>query len=48
VVVPNFFHLRMMEAFVFWGTFNAADIFWFTILSQSSADNSFNLMAWLL
>ena len=29
LVVPNFFHLRMMEAIVFFGTFNAADIFWY-------------------
>ena len=29
LVVPNFFHLRMMEATVFLGTFNAADIFWY-------------------
>ena len=36
--------------------FNAADIFWYpypdlwahTILSQSSTDNSFNLVAWFL
>ena len=28
VVVPNFFHLRMMEATVFLGTFNAAELFW--------------------
>ena len=27
LVVPNFFHLKMMEATVFLGTFNAADIF---------------------
>jgi hypothetical protein len=27
LVVPNFFHFRMMEATVFLGTFNAADIF---------------------
>ena len=27
LVVPNFFHLRMMEATVFLGTFNAAYIF---------------------
>ena len=27
LVVPNFFHLRMMEATVFLGTYNAADIF---------------------
>ena len=49
LVVPNFFHLRTMEATVFLGTFNAADIFWYpspdpcldTILSWSSTDNSF-------
>ena len=46
----------MMEATVFLGTFNAADICWYTspdlcldtILSQSSRDNSFDLMAWIL
>jgi hypothetical protein len=27
LVAPNFFHLIMMEATVFLGTFNAADIF---------------------
>ena len=27
LVVPNFFHCRMMEATVFLGTFSAADIF---------------------
>ena len=27
LVVPNFFHFRKMEAIVFLGTFNAADIF---------------------
>ena len=56
LVVPNFFHLRMMEATVFLGTFNAAEMFLYpspdlcldTILSQSSTDNSFNLMAWFL
>ena len=44
LVVPNFFHLRMMEATVFLGTFNAVEIFWYpspdlyldTILSRSS------------
>jgi hypothetical protein len=44
LVVPNFFHLRMMEATVFLGTFNAADICWYpfpnvclyTTLFQSS------------
>ena len=29
LVVPNFFHLRMMEASVFLGTFNAAEMFWY-------------------
>ena len=29
LVVPNFLHLRMMEATVFLGTFNAAEMFWF-------------------
>jgi hypothetical protein len=56
LVVPNFFHLRMMEATVFLGTFNAAEMFWYpspdlcldTILSRSSTDNSFDLMAWFL
>ncbi|KAK6306788.1 hypothetical protein J4Q44_G00237130 [Coregonus suidteri] len=56
LVVPNFFHLRMMEATVFLGTFNAADICWYpspdlcldTILSRSSTDNSFDLMAWFM
>ena len=50
------FHLRMKEATVFLGTFNAAEMFWYpspdlfldTILSQSSMDNSFDLMAWFL
>ena len=56
LVVPNFYHLRMMEATVFLGTFNAADIFCYpspdlcldTILSLNSTDNSFDLMAWFL
>ena len=56
LVVPNYFHLRLMEATVFLGTFNAADLFWYsspdlyldTILSRSSTDNSFDLMAWFL
>jgi hypothetical protein len=56
LVVPNFFHLRMMEATVFLGTFNAAEMFWYpspdlcldTILSRSSTDTSFDLMAWFL
>jgi hypothetical protein len=56
LVVPNFFHWRMMETTVFLGTFNAADIFWYpspdlcldTILSRRSTDNSFDLMAWFV
>ena len=44
------------EATVFLGTFNAAEMFWCpspdlcidTILSRSSTDNSFNLVAWFL
>ena len=56
LVVPNFIHLRMMEAAVLLGTFSAADNFWYlstdlcldTILSRSSVDNSFDLMAWFL
>ena len=56
LVVPNFLHFRMMEANVFLGNFNAADIFWYhspdlcldTILPRSSTVNSFNLMAWFL
>ena len=56
LVVPNFFHLRMIEASVFLWTFNAAEFFWNlspdlcldTILSQSSPDNSFDLIAWFL
>ena len=56
LVVPNFFHLRMMEATLFLRTFNAAEMFCYpspdlcldTILSWSSTDNSFNLMVWFL
>jgi hypothetical protein len=56
LVVLKFFHLRMMEATVFFGTFNAAEIFWYpspdlcldTFLSQSSTDNSFDIMAMFL
>ena len=52
LVVPKFFHLRMMEATIFLGNFNAADIFWYTspdlclntILSQSSTGNSFDFI----
>jgi hypothetical protein len=55
-VVANFFHLRMMEATVFFGTFNTAESFWYpspdlcldTVLYRSSNDNSFNLIAWFL
>ena len=28
-VVPNVFHLRRMEATLFLGTFNAAEMFWY-------------------
>ena len=53
LVVPNFFHLRMMKVTVFLGTFNAAemfgypspDLFLVTILSLSCTDKSFNPMA---
>ena len=50
LVVPNFFHLRMLEATLFLGTFNAADNFWYpypdlcldTILFWNSMDKSFD------
>ena len=56
LVVPNLFHLRMTKATVFLGTFNAAEMFWYpspdlcldTIMSQSSTENVFDLMAWFL
>ena len=56
LVVPNFFHLRMMEATVLLGTFNAANKMWSTSpelwfdtnMSQSSTDNSSKLTAWFL
>ena len=55
LVVPNLFHLRMMEATVFLGTFNDADIFGTlpqicasTQSSRNSTDNSFDLMAFAL
>ena len=56
LVVPNFFHLRMMEATVLLGIVNAAEMFLYpspdlcldTILSQSSTENSFDLMDWFL
>ena len=52
----KFFHLGMMEVTVCLGTFNAADNLWYpspdlcfdTILSRSSMDNYFDLMAWFL
>ena len=30
LLVPNIFHVRMMEGTVFLGTFNAAECFWYT------------------
>ena len=55
-VVPNFFHLSMIETTMFLGTYNTEEIVWYpspdlcldTILSRSSTDNSFDLMAWFL
>ena len=54
VLVPCFFHLRMMEATVFLGTLNSELFFWYPspdlcrdiILSWSAMDSSFDLMAW--
>ena len=56
LVVPNFFNLRMMEATVFLGTFNAAESCWYpspnlcldTIPSRSFMDNTVDLMALFL
>ena len=56
LVIPNFIHLRMMEANVFLGTFKAAEMFWYPspdlclniILSRSSTDKSFDFMAWFI
>ena len=56
LVVPNFFHLRMMVATVLFGTCKTAEIFPYpspdlcldTILFRRSADNSFHPMAWSL
>jgi hypothetical protein len=56
LVVPNFFHLRMLEANVLFETFNAAEHFWYpssdlfldTLLSLSSTDNFVNLTVWFL
>ena len=50
LVVPNFIHLRMMEATVFLETFNAPEMCCYpspdlcldTILSRSSTDNSYD------
>ena len=54
LVFPSVFHLRMMEATVFLGTFNNAEMYCYpfpdlcldTILSRSSMDNSFDFIAW--
>ena len=46
LVVPNLFNLRMMEATVFFGTFN--DLYIDKILSRSSKDSFFDLMALFL
>ena len=56
LVVPNFFHLRMMEANAFMRTCNAAEMFWYsfpdlclnTFLSRGTTDSFFDLMAWFL
>ena len=50
LVVPNLFYLRMMEATVFLGTFNPAssELCFDTMMSKSSTDNTFNLIAWFL
>lgn len=55
--VLNFFDLQMMEAFVVFGTFNAAQVFLYpfplnlfldTILSWRSTDNSLDFMSWVV
>ena len=55
LVVPNFFHLRIMEATVFLRTFNGADIFLVPFPRSVPRHspvlelyNSFDLMAWFL
>ena len=54
LVVPSFFHLRMMETTVFLGTFKTADMFWYPFprsvhnLVSDLYGKSFNLMAWFL
>ena len=47
LVVTDFFHLRMMDATVFLGTFchPSPDLCLDTILSRNSKDNAFDLMA---
>ncbi|CDQ84411.1 unnamed protein product, partial [Oncorhynchus mykiss] len=45
LVVTNFFHLRMMEATVFLGTFNAADIF--LLAFPRSVPVTSDLVGWL-
>ena len=47
LVVPNFFHLRMMEATMFLGTFNAAEMFWYPS-SDLCLDRMLSRMAWFL
>jgi hypothetical protein len=56
LVVPNFFHLIMMESTVVLETFKVAELFLYpspdlyldTILSWNSTYNYFDLMAWFL
>ena len=50
LLVPNFFHLRMMEATVFLWTFNEAEMCWYPFsglcldTNRRSANNSFDLI----
>ena len=46
LVVPNFFHLRMMQATVFFWTFNAAEFFWYTS-PDLCRDTIMSLTSWL-
>ena len=46
MVVPNLFHLRMMEATVLLGAFNAADIFLCASSDLCLSRRSTDLMAW--
>jgi hypothetical protein len=48
LVVPNFFHLIMMEATVFFFCYPSLDLCPDTILSRTSTDNPVDLMAWFL